>query len=135
MGELIFPLIIKKYGGIKMLVAGVWILAIGLILNFIVGATWNDRESSINYIDFKKSKAIDHIPTQIEELKKFDEEAIEFFEAVVKSDTLNAIEEYWDCRQAMENSLQIMGVSRVDIEEGYYRHIKKLKGRGWIFKG
>lgn len=118
-----------------MLVAGVWILAIGLILNFIVGATWNDRESSINYIDFKNSKAIDHIPTQIEELKKFDEEAIEFFEAVVKNDTLNAIEEYWDTRQAMENSLQIMGVSRADAEEGYYRHIKKLKGRGWTFKG
>lgn len=42
MGGIDFPPNNKKDGGIKMLVAGVWILAIGLILNFIVGATWND---------------------------------------------------------------------------------------------
>lgn len=119
-----------------MLVGGIWLVAAMLIINFFAGAYQNNRERGleVRYIDFDNSKVLDNKPTQFDEIRVVERELDEFKTAVIKLDFDNAIEEYHDVKQSMENTLQLMGVPKEYLISGQPKHYRKLKKRGWLFK-
>lgn len=68
------------------------------------------------------------------QLLKVIEEDNEFRQAIIKKDTKNAIEEYWDSNQSKLGALDLIGVPVSEVFKGYEDHMKKLKSRGHKFK-
>jgi hypothetical protein len=93
-----------------------------------------NKSLHVRYADFKNSTRLDHIPTKEEEIQVCADEMIEFIQGARKQDIDNAIEEYYDVKQAMENTLQLMGISKEQLINGEIKHYTKLKNRGWRFK-
>ena len=67
-------------------------------------------------------------------LLKLDEEYDEFLSAIEFADDDNALEEFYDVIQVMVNILDKVDITTKEIESAYFKHHRKLLGRGWEFK-
>lgn len=65
---------------------------------------------------------------------KLSEEHNEFQMAAFRNDKGNAIEEFWDCIQALVGVMDKLNISDKEIKQGLTRHNKKLLNRGWKFE-
>ena len=67
-------------------------------------------------------------------LLKLDEEYEEFFSSIEFADDDGTLEEFYDVIQVMVNILDKVGITTKEIESAYFKHHRKLLGRGWEFK-
>ena len=67
-------------------------------------------------------------------LLKLDEEYEEFFSSIEFDDNEGTLEEFYDVIQVMVNILDKVGITTKEIESAYFKHHRKLLGRGWEFK-
>ena len=67
-------------------------------------------------------------------LLKLDEEYEEFFSSIEFADDEGTLEEFYDVIQVMVNILDKVGITTKEIESAYFKHHRKLLGRGWEFK-
>ena len=68
--------------------------------------------------------------TAEQQIKKMFEEDNELFEAFLKSDVQNSMEEFWDVVQVRLGLLQIiLGITADEIMNYYPKHLKKLENR------
>ena len=67
-------------------------------------------------------------------LLKLDEEYEEFFSSIEFADDDGTLEEFYDVIQVMVNILDKVGRTTKEIESAYFKHHRKLLGRGWEFK-
>lgn len=111
-----------------------WIIAASSVSLFFLAASKKSDIQTVRFLDFKNSKVIKEDPTLFDEIKVVEREKEEFIQAIVKGDVRNAIEEYYDVKQSMENCLDMIGVLEEEIIEGQAKHIKKMLSRGWNFK-
>lgn len=72
-------------------------------------------------------------PTLLSQIHKCEEEDKEFLTAIVRRDTDNAIEEFYDKITSSLNALKLMGISLENIVDGQEDHFQKLIERGWEF--
>ena len=73
-------------------------------------------------------------PTLIQQIRKVEDEDIEFQRAVIKGDIDNALEEFFDKIESSLNALRLMGIPIEVIAEAQQKHYKKLQNRGWDFE-
>lgn len=81
-----------------------------------------------------KLKNINVDTTMIEQITKVSEEYNEFLVAILKKDTNNSIEEFYDVMQSMLEMLNKVGLNADYVESQYYKHLDKLKDRPRKFK-
>ena len=81
-----------------------------------------------------KPFTLDEYGTIVEQLYKITEEVNELDLALIKGDKVNAIEEFYDVIQVMVNILDKIDINTKEIESAYFKHHRKLLGRGWEFK-
>lgn len=67
--------------------------------------------------------------TYKQQIEKIEEEDTELLKAIMKEDTANIIEEFWDCVQARLGLLDKAGINASRVMEGYDKHLEKLKNR------
>lgn len=118
---------------ITALIIGIYLLIGALYLNFFKCVKKScGNHISLKPIDFKRS----HIgqPTLFHELNKCKEEDNEFQKAILKNDTVNAIEEFYDSIQTKINCLDMIGMPIDIISKDQRKHYKKLRDRGFEFK-
>lgn len=117
------------------LTIGIYLIVILLFLNFIAGCGEKEvivLKEYLKPIDLEKSG---FKLTVFQEIFKCEEEDGEFYTAIIKDDYNNAIEEFWDSTQTKLNVMAMMNISTTDIYDGLLKHKKKMKKRGYIFKG
>ena len=110
---------------------GVWIIASMLILNFFKGAAKEKEVILLKPLDLEKSNIK---VTLIKELDKCTEEDNEFKKGVLTGDIDNTIEEFWDSVQTKLNVMSMIGILTEVIYKDLDKHIKKMIGRGYVFK-
>lgn len=67
--------------------------------------------------------------SMVEQIKKVGEEHCEFITAVLKKDSSNAVEEFYDLLQAGLGALDKMGINAEKVMEQYQEHLEKIKNR------
>jgi phosphoribosyl-ATP pyrophosphohydrolase len=82
----------------------------------------NQEGIKLQNIDLSKA-------TLIEQMAKVHEEDKEFVEAIIKADTDNAIEEFWDLIQSRLGLLEKLGTTAQKVMDQYPKHLEKLKNR------
>lgn len=115
------------------LIIGVYLLVVVLYLDFFKSSNNVVRNSiTVKPVDFKKSPIGQ--PTLFHELNKCKEEDNEFQKAILKNDTENAIEEFYDSIQTKLNCLDMLGIPIDIICSDQAKHYEKLLDRGYKFK-
>ena len=69
-----------------------------------------------------------------EEIKVIERELEELKQGIKKNDRYNILEEYFDVKQAMDNTLYLLGFKKRDIAKHEPIHYDKLIRRGWKIK-
>ena len=67
--------------------------------------------------------------TLTDQVRKIGEEHCEFITAVMKNDTDNAVEEFFDLMQAGLGALDKMGMNAEYVMKQYPKHLEKIKNR------
>lgn len=67
--------------------------------------------------------------TLMDQLLKVSEEKAEFRLAVIKNDSENAVEEFFDMMQAGLGALSKMGMNAEYVMDQYPKHLEKIKNR------
>ena len=104
------------------LIAGIYIVAAMLVLNFFLGLK---REVNVNYGIELKNIDLSNVSIQ-EQLDKMDEEDEEFLAAFTDE---QYIEEFWDCVQVRLGLLDKIGIKADRVMQGYSKHLEKIKNR------
>ena len=83
---------------------------------------WNENKIELKNINLEGITIMD-------QLAKVSEEKAEFIIAVIKRDSTNAVEEFFDLMQAGLGALDKMGLDAEYVMAQYYKHLEKIKSR------